>query len=353
MSILVTGGGGFVGINVADELIAQGKSAVLFDLHGLPACADKVLRKREPKLAVVAGDVRDPKALENVCRDFGVKQVIHTAAITAGPARESREPNEIIDVNMRGTVNVLEAARRAGCLRVVYVGSGAAYGTTHYEGAILREEVAPSRPEGIYGITKFAAEQTALRLGTLWGLHVVCVRIGSVCGPWEFDTGVRDRLSPQHQVARLAIRGEAALLPEKEVWRDWVYSRDVAAGLVAVLEARDPKYTFYHLSSGVDWRGSFVHWCDTLKNVYPRFSWRIAASAERPNVSVLHERDRAQMDIGRIVQDIGFKPRFGPREAYRDYIDWVQENKEFIAVEARAAAQYEPEAVRRKSPLQG
>ena len=330
MSVLVTGGCGFVGINVAEELIARGYRVVLFDRIGLPSAADRLLHERDPRLSVVTGDVRDLPMLKAVFREHSVKRVIHTAVITAGATREAREPNEIIDVNLRGTVNILEAAKSVGCQRVIYVGSGQAYGKTHEDRAPLREEISPSRPEEVYGITKFAAEQIALRLGALWEIPVISVRLGSVCGPWEFDTGARDMLSPQLQAAQLAVRGQTAILPATEAWRDWIYSRDVASGLTAVLEAPAPHHNLYHLSSGVDWRGSFAHWCEVLKNAYPRYSWRIAVEGERPNVSFVLERDRAPMQIERMVQDIGFKPRFGPGAAYDDYIGWIKQHENFL-----------------------
>jgi len=330
MKILVTGGCGFVGINLAEELLARGESIVLLDRHGLPSGAKTALHQPNPRVAIVIADVRDPSVLRSAISDFGVQRVIHTAVITADIQRESREPNEIIDVNIRGTVNVLEAAKSTRCDRVIFVSSGAAYGQTHDVGAVLQEDISPSRPDNIYGMTKFSAEEIGLRLGALWGLKVLCVRLGSVCGPWEFDTGVRDLLSPQLQVARLAVRGNVAVIPEHEVRRDWIYSRDVAAGLAAILTAPVPHYSRYHLSSGLDWSGSFVHWCDSLKSAFPKFSWRIAEKGEKPNVNFLLERDRSPMDIARIVQDIGFRPRFGPREAYSDYRDWVQEHWDFL-----------------------
>src|ERR1043166_7179978 len=306
MTILVTGGGGLVGIKLAEELIGRGKRIVLFDRHGLPEPALRLLRERDPALEVVAGDVRDSAALGQAFTDFEVRSVIHTAAVTADAAREAREPGAIVDVNVLGTVRVLQAARSAGCERVVHVSSGAAYGKTHSEEQVLFEELSPSRPEDIYGISKFAAEQSALRLAGLWGLRVTCVRLGSVCGPWEFATGVRDLLSAQLQVVQLALRAQEAVLPAQEAWRDWIYSRDVAAGLADVLEAHTPAHGLYHLSSGIDWRGSFGYLCSTLQQAYPGFSWRIAAPGEQPNVSFVVEHDRARMDIRRMVHDIGF-----------------------------------------------
>lgn len=330
MTTLVTGGCGFVGINIAEELLKQNEEVVLYDRLGLPAAAEKALRGYAARLSAIPGDVKDVAMLDKVLREFEIHDVIHAAAITPGTDRETREPRDIVDVNVGGTIDLLEACRKAGCKRFVYVSSGVAYGKTHDDGGVLREDLSPPRPDDVNGITKFAGEQIALRLGALWNLPVVCVRVGTVCGPWEFDTGVRDQLSVQVQLAKMAVRGEPALVPAGESWRDWIYSRDVAAGLVAVLKARAPGHNMYQLSAGCHWHGSLIDWCETLRKAFPRFSWRIVGSGEQPNVTFPGGRNRAPMDIARIVEDIGFKPRFGSREAYDDYIEWVQSHLEFV-----------------------
>ena len=330
MSILVTGGTGFLGLNVVEHLLDEGEHVVVFDRHGLAASASEIARDRKGSLEVVVGDVADEADVGALFGRHEFRKVIHTAAITAGPAREASDARTIVDVNINGTLNVLHAARAANCTRVVYVGSGQAYGETHDEGLRLHEETSPSRPVDIYGITKFAAEQMALRLAALWPLDVVCVRLGSLFGPWEFDTGVRDMLSPYLQTARLAVRGERAVVPAREVWRDWIYSRDAASALAALTRADVPKYRLYHLASGIDWRDTFGRWCDALRHAYPRFSWRWATAAERPNVTFVVERDRSPMDIGRLTDDLGFEPRFGPDAAYGDYASWLVRHEAFV-----------------------
>lgn len=330
MTTLVTGGCGFVGLNLAEELLAKGESVVLLDRNPLPRDALRVLDRHSGRLIVAAADVCDAARVAEIFKTFGVRRVIHTAVITAGAQRESDETKQVIDVNLNGTVNVLRAAKDSLCGRIVSVGSGAAYGKTLLEGQPLREETSPSRPDTIYGITKLASEQTALRLAELWDLDVVCVRIGTVFGPWELDTGVRDLLTPQWQVARVAVAGGEAIVPAIEPRRDWIYSRDVASGLIAVLEHAAPRYRLYHLSSGIEWEGGFAQWCDTLRQAYPKFSWRVAANGEKPNVSFVVEGDRAPMLIGRITKDIGFQPRCRPSDAHADYIRWIVEHEAFI-----------------------
>lgn len=333
MATLVTGGCGFVGINLAEELGARGERVILFDRNGLPALAQRVLQKQKLPPEVAIGDVRDAGRLERLLKDARVERVIHAAVITAGTAREAT-PGDIVDVNVKGTIAVLEAARSAQCRRVVCVSSGSAYGRTLDEPSPLREEQSPSRPETLYAITKLAAEQIALRLGSLWSLDTVCVRLGTVFGPWEFDTGVRDTLSLPLQLLRLALRGEKAVLPRREVRRDWVYSRDVASGLVAALTADRLPHRLYHLSSGKTWQGSMPGWAEALTKTYPRFR---VEYGETPNVSYHAESDRALMDIGRLVADTGFRPRFGPAEALDDYAAWIRQHPEFFTSSSGSA----------------
>ena len=338
MTTLVTGGAGFVGVNIVEQLLDEGNVVVVYDRQPFSLSESRTAERHHERLHIVVGDVTDEKRLKAVSRQHNIDDFVHAAVITAGAARESAEPGRIVDVNVRGTISALSAARECRCGRFVYVGSGQAYGSTHDEGVRLHEERSPSRPADIYGISKFAAEQVALRLGALWALHVVCIRLGSVLGPWERDTGVRDMLSPYFQVAMSALRGETAILPATMVWRDWIYSRDAADGIVRALHAVAPNHRLYHLASGFDWQGTFTGWCSMLQDKYPAFSWRLAAEGDQPNVSFLLTRDRAPMDVTRIMDDFDFTPRFGPVEAHQDYAQWLADHEAWLLAQAKEKA---------------
>jgi len=336
MTTLITGGCGFVGINLVEALVGRGEPVVVFDRHALPAEAVATLQAAGGALPTqIQGDVRDRQAVESALRAFQVDRVVHAAVVTSGAARESVEPGEVIAINIGGTVAVLEAARAAGCRRVVSVSSGSAYGQTLEQSEPVREAQSPSRPETLYGITKFAAEASALRLRTLWNHDIICTRLGSVFGPWEHGTGARDRLSPQLQLARIAIAGGTAVLPLREVRRDWVYSRDVAAGIETLLFAKSVPHALYHLSSGRAWEDFFPRWCETLKAAFPTFSWHVAEPGEAANVAYHAEHDRAAMDMSRIAADIGFRPAFGAQEACSDLGTWVRAHQAFISAPDR------------------
>jgi nucleoside-diphosphate-sugar epimerase len=322
MTTLVTGATGFVGLNIVEALVGRGEEVVAFGLGTWPDEATTLMAS-DATLHVVEGDVRDAGALDRVFRDFVIDRVVHGAAITAGVQREAMDPQPIIDVNVSGTAAVIQAAHKHGVKRVVHLSSGAAYGESLQGKELLYEETSPSRPVSLYAITKYAGERVALRLRELYGLDLVCARLGSVFGPWERRTGARDHVSVFLQLARLAAAGEEALLPLPTPRRDYVYSRDVAAGVVALLEAERLPHCLYHLTSGWPWDDPVEGWCRTLSAAYPGFSYRGVGRRERPNVTTIEEQDRASMDVGLIREDIGFEAGFTEADAFRDYVTWL------------------------------
>ncbi|MGZ9067532.1 MAG: NAD-dependent epimerase/dehydratase family protein, partial [Burkholderiales bacterium] len=244
----------------------------------------------------------------------------------SGEARELSDFDRIVDVNVKGTAHVLAASAANGVRRVVYVSSGSAYG-----GALLAAETlieaTPAEPDTLYAITKYASERLCARFRDLRGLDAVCVRLGSVFGPWERDTGVRDTLSLPFQIYRRMAADEEVILPRLEAKRDWVYGRDVASGILALIDAGTLRHTLYNLSSGVQWNGFALKFCEQLKQAFPHLRYRVAADGEAANVSFLGERDRATMSIGRLTEETGYRPRFGGGDVFSDYVAWLAANR--------------------------
>lgn len=327
MTVLVTGGTGFVGMNLVEALLVHGEDVVMCDGNPLPPAAGRALKPYDKALTVLRGSILDAQFLQSVFSGHRNAYVVHCAAVTSGPQREAREPAAIMEVNLNGTLAVLEAARMHGARRVVYVGSGAVYGESLFRLARLDEE-SPVFPETMYAITKHAAERMCRRLRELWQIDVACVRLGTVIGPWERNTGVRDNYGTHTQLAGLAVRGEAAVLTPHEVRRDWVYARDVAAGIIALLEAKAPQHLTYNLSSGVEWETPIRKWCEALNGAFTGFGYHVAAAGESPNVWYT-DKDRCIMDTGRITRDLGYAPRFLRDAAYADFSDWIARNPDF------------------------
>lgn len=330
-TVLVTGASGFVGLALAEHLLARGDRVVGYDLAAPPPAARRAFAALPGRFDAVAGDVRDAAALGRVLRDHAVERIVLLAAITADAARERAMPQAILEVNVGGVLAALDAAAGAGVGRVVLGSSGSVYGAAGYATTPLDERDTPLRPEGLYGISKQAAEAAAARLAALHGIDLRTGRLGTCFGPWEAATGVRDTLSAPWQVLHHARHGRAVRLP-RDSRRDWLYVRDAAAALAALLDAPSPPAPVYHLAAGFEW--SLSQWCERVAAWHPGFAWRIAGDADDADgdagadgaarIDCYAPRDRAPMSIRRLRADTGFAPRFDLPEAAADFHAWLQ-----------------------------
>jgi nucleoside-diphosphate-sugar epimerase len=322
MTIMVTGGTGFVGLALTEALLTRGEHVVVYALDAPPPAALRVFAGLPGKLTSEIGSVTDPEALTSAMRRHAVDRLFPFAAITAGPARERDVPEQILQVNLVGFVSQLRAARDAGVRRVVAPSSGASYGDSFLDHALLDEATTPCVPSSLYGVTKYAVERTALRLGEGWGLDVMAARIGSVFGPWERDTGLRDMLGPHWQLSRIAVQGGHAVLPAVIPPYAWIYARDIASGLVHLLDLPPGETRLFNICSGQDWGARILEWCAKLAASFPGFSWSQSADPAAVTIRFSETRPRGRMDISRLAAT-GWVPRFGPEAAYADYLDWV------------------------------
>jgi UDP-glucuronate 4-epimerase len=317
MPTFITGACGFVGLALTEQLLRAGETVVGFDRAPLPAAAARAFAALPGRLAMVRGDVRDTAALEAAMRAHRPRRLVTLAAITADARRERTAPGAIFEVNLGGVVAALMAAAATGVQRVLHVSSGSVYGASGNGAAALHEDSTPLRPEGLYGISKQAAEAAALRLAALHGLDLTVGRLGTCFGPWEADTGVRDTLSAPLQALLRAERGEAVRLP-RDSRRDWLYVRDAAAGLQALLDAPRLPRPLYNVAAG--FTGHMSDWCAAVAAAHPGWSWEV--SVEAPNIDYYAPYDRAPMDIAHLVADTGFRPRYDLATAATDFLDW-------------------------------
>jgi UDP-glucose 4-epimerase len=306
MRILVFGGSGFVGLNIAATLLGRGHAVTLFDRAALPLAATKDFASHGDLLNAVQGDIRDRQAVEQAVA-AGYDAVILGAAITAGPEREAADPETILAVNLLAQTPVLIAARRAGVTRIVNLSSAAAYGTSAFGNAVLDEETACD-PVSLYAITKVASEKVAARLAELWQYDIISVRLSAVFGPWERSNDVRDTPSPQAQMLAALAAGREAVLARPGV-RDWVYAVDVAEAVSVLIEAERPKHRLYNISTGVEW--SALQCGQQLAALNTGFVCRLARAGEAPTIDLHSAADRAPLSITRMAEEFGWRARFG------------------------------------------
>ncbi len=319
--VLVTGAFGFIGLNLVEALLARGDDVIAADLSGPSEAAIRAFSGHNARLSPVAGDVRDEAFVQAIFAAHRPDAVVHAAALTPGGAAERARMAMAVDVNVLGTVRILEASAIHACARVLFLSSGAVYGAAGYSESLLDEAETHPAPGTLYPITKLAAERLVLRFGELSGLDVVAARLGAAFGPWEADTGVRDTLSPHYQLSRLARQGGEAVLPRRSAL-DWNYSRDAALALLVLLD-RPAAARVVNVGPGCAF--DLERFCLLLAASYPRFRWRYGTEAEA-NIDLHGGRDRAPLATDRL-HAAGFAPRFSEEGAYVDYITWLKKEE--------------------------
>jgi UDP-glucose 4-epimerase len=323
MKILVFGGTGFVGLNIADTLLKRGHAVTLFDRAGLPAAAQRAFSRYGERLSNVTGDVLDRALVARVIAG-GFDGIILGAAITAGPARDAADPETILQVNLLAQTPILLAARRHGVRRVINLSSAGAYGASAFRFPLL-EEGTPCDPVSLYAITKFASEKVAARLAELWQSDIINVRLSGVFGPWERATGVRDTLSPQAQILSALAAGDAALLARPGV-RDWIYAPDVADALALLIEAPKTQHRLYNITTATPW--SALEWGQRLAALNPGFACRLATAQESPTIDLHSDADRAPMSAMRLEQEFGWRAKLGCADSADDLMAWSKRDSE-------------------------
>jgi UDP-glucose 4-epimerase len=319
VSTVIFGGAGFAGLNIAEALLTQGRAVTIFDRAAVPSAALSAFAKRPGKLHAMRGDVTDVAAIERAIRP-GTDAVIFGTAVTANAARDAADPELVLNTNLMSLIPILRQAKAAGVRRVVNLSSVAAYGAAGDRVALMDETTAVD-PQSLYALSKFATERLAERLGTLWALDTISVRLCSVFGPWEYATGLRDTLSPHLQVMLAAESGQPALLP-RPINRDWTFAPDMAAGVIAVLDAKAPKHRLYNITPGTTW--SILDFGQALAKCRPGFECRIAKPGEAITVDPHAPSDRAPLSADRIATDLGWRAATTMAQAVKAYDAWWQ-----------------------------
>jgi nucleoside-diphosphate-sugar epimerase len=303
MKALVIGGAGFIGSHLVERLLHEGHSVRVFD--NLSSGKRENLAAVAADVPLVAADVRHAERLRQEMR--GCEVVFHQAAIVSVPY-SVEHPQETLDVNLRGTLNVLEAARAAGIRRVVMASSAAVYG----EDPALpkREDMLPS-PIAPYGLEKLASEHYLAMWTKLFGLETVALRYFNVFGPRQ------DPSSPYSGVISIfadrILRGSPiTIFGDGEQFRDFVYVANVAEANLLAATHPAASGRVYNVGCGTR----------TSLNELARMLARICGRDVEPTYAAPRAGDiRASLaDISRARSELSYEPRIGVEDGLRSLV---------------------------------
>ncbi|MGY4625697.1 NAD-dependent epimerase/dehydratase family protein [Bradyrhizobium sp. USDA 4486] len=324
MKIVVFGGTGFVGLNLAEVLLARGHGVALYDRALLPPAAQRFLADFRERLRIVQGDITDADGIDALIAE-GWDAIVLGAAITAGDDLERASPARVLDINVMAQIPILQSAIRHGVRRVVNLSSASAYGAAGQRFPVLDEET-PCDPVSFYAISKFTSERSVARHAELFGGDFLSVRLSAVFGPWERPGSVRDTPSLQFQILAAFARGEPALLPAPGI-KDWTYAPDAAEAVALLIEAERPRHGLYNISSGSAW--SALQWGEAFAGLHPGLECRLASPGEKTFIK-LHGGDRAPMSVKRMADEFGWRARFGCAGSAAAMSTWWMQHKEGI-----------------------
>lgn len=287
MKVLVTGAAGFVGSAICDALCARGIPVLGLDL--------RPPRQSWPGLEFVAADLRDQRSLDAALSGRGLTHIIHAAALTPDAAFEEARPDLVLDVNLLGTVRLLQAAKACGIARLLHLSSIAVYGEAAPEAdGLYHEDRTHPAPQSLYGIGKRAAELGLRRLAPPADIAFTVLRLGPIFGLYEHASDSRKVTSPHHQILLAALESRPVVLP-RAVPADWCYSRDAAAAIAALVTHDAPLPETVHIGSGQV--SDLPDWCAALAAHLP-LTWQIDAAA--PTIRYGYATDRPALCIDRL-----------------------------------------------------
>jgi nucleoside-diphosphate-sugar epimerase len=303
-SYLVTGGAGFIGSHLAEELLKRGHRVRI---------ADSLITGRRANLDVnksaefLEGDLADAAFAERACA--GMDYVLHQAAIPSVP-RSVDDPITSNRANITATLNVLVGARKAGVKRLVYAGSSSAYGDTP---TLPKREDMPTAPKSPYALQKLVGEQYCQMFTELYGFETVTTRYFNVFGPRQ-DPG-----SPYSGVISLFATALPAGKPpiiygDGEQTRDFTYIANVVDGVLKACEA--PKAAGQVINVATGSRISLNELLRTLNKIVGTNLQPVYKDARAGDV-----RD-SQADISKARALLGYVPQVGLEEGLRLTLEW-------------------------------
>ena len=313
-TVLVTGADGFIGSHLTEALVRQGYKVRAFVLYNsfnswgwLDHCASDVKGRFE----VFMGDIRDPNGVSEAMK--GCDVVIHLAALIAIPY-SYHSPDTYVDTNIKGTLNVLQAARKHGVRRVLHTSTSEVYGTARF---VPITEEHPLQGQSPYSATKIAADQLAYSFYTSFGLPVVIVRPFNTYGPRQSARAVIPTIITQIEDKQKAIR-----LGSISPTRDFSFVQDTVDAFIAVLKSDNGKGEVVNLGSNFE-----ISIGDTVKLITSLMGAEVEIIADdvrlRPENS---EVQRLWSDNQKILRLFGWAPKYGGQEGFKkglsETIDW-------------------------------
>lgn len=314
MKILVTGSDGFIGSHLTEELVKKGyqvKAFVYYNSFNTWGWLDTLPKEILENVEIFQGDIRDPNGVEEAMKD--VEAVFHLAALIAIPF-SYHSPDTYVDTNIKGTLNVLQAARKLGIERVLVTSTSEVYGTALY---VPIDEKHPFQGQSPYSATKIGADRLAESFYRSFQLPVTIVRPFNTYGPRQSARAVIPTIITQLLVGKTKIK-LGSLIPT----RDFNYVKDTVYGFISIFES--------DLTIGEEINIA------TQKEISIGQLAKELICQINPNAEIICDEERLRPEKSEVNRLLGcnekilrlteWRPRYSLEEGLRDTVDFLRNN---------------------------
>ncbi len=337
MTILITGGGGFVMSNLARLWLDRHAEddVVILDSGPLDDALERFIAPFGDRLHYVRASVLDRPALGRIGQEHDITHVVHGATVTlfapkapggasvANP--ETDVPADVLEVNIMGTVNVLDWARHLpGLKRFVNVSSGAVYNDYGPEPFGPMPEDGWVDPPEFYGISKLSTEMIARRYAELFAMPVVSCRLSGVYGPMDRRRPSRAHYCAPYMAVHRALEGKPVRITAPKAVGDHIHADDVASAIVALLEKTGPLgHPVYNIALGQS--VTVRELVEEVARIIPGTTWEDCGDGDCDIAGddTFKGGRWGAYDISRISEETSWRPR--PLSvALQDYVTFVR-----------------------------
>lgn len=302
MNILITGGNGYLGCYIIDQLKNQGHNIINYT-------RDILIGTPNTNVVNVQGELYDIPRLMSVIKQYSVDRIIHTAA-QSHPSISIDAPLQTVESNVMGTMGVLEASRLMGIKRIVLFSSEAAYGEHGNNKMTLDRPLIPRTP---YGVTKATCEMLGRAYNWSFGMDCVSIRCSQVYGPRHITQEyVRDAI-------KAGLRHEKYCMPRGLHHKiQLIHVRDAADVTVkACFAEKINDMAVYNASSG--YQPEFGEVLRLLQKMIPGFEYEVGPGN-------MGSEQQGLFDLEETIRDLRYEPKVSLEQGIKEYIEWLKEN---------------------------
>lgn len=304
--ILITGADGFIGSHLTEALVRRGydvRAFVFYNSFNSWGWLDSTPRDISSALDVFAGDIRDPHGVKEAMKGYDI--VLHLAALIAIPY-SYHSPDTYVDTNIKGTLNILQAARELGVRKVIHTSTSEVYGTAKF---VPISEDHPLQGQSPYAASKIGADQMAFSFFTSFDLPVTIIRPFNTYGPRQSARAIIPTVITQIAAAQRRIK-----LGALHTTRNFNYIVDTVRGYIAAVESDGGCGEVINIGSNYE-----ISIGETVRLIAEVMGVEIEIETEdirlRPEKS---EVNRLCADNSKAKRLLGWEPHFSGREGLRD-----------------------------------